>query len=74
MRGQWTLRSADASTLLIALLGGMLVGAGALLGRGCFTGNMISGIGLLSLHSILFAILTVLSNWVATILYLRGTQ
>lgn len=74
MRGKWTLRSADASTLLIALFGGILVGAGALMGRGCFTGNMISGIGLLSLHSILFGIFTVLANWATTVLYLRGRR
>jgi uncharacterized protein len=74
MRRQLALRSADASTLIIALLGGILVGAGAILGRGCFTGNIISGIELLSLHSIIFAIFTVLANWVTTILYLRGTK
>ena len=74
MRKQWSLRSADASTLIIALFGGILVGTGAMLGRGCFIGNMISGIGLLSLHSIVFGIFVVLANWITTILYLRGIK
>lgn len=68
------LRSADAATLLIALLGGVLVGMGAAVGRGCFIGNNISGLALLSLHSVVFAACTVLANWVTTILYLRGLR
>jgi uncharacterized membrane protein YedE/YeeE len=74
MRRQWSLRSADASTLIIALFGGILVGIGAVLGHGCFTGNIISGVGLLSLHSMVFMVFVVLANWVTTILYLRGTR
>ncbi|MFH1468034.1 MAG: YeeE/YedE thiosulfate transporter family protein [Pseudomonadota bacterium] len=72
LRGGWKLRSAPPETLLIALLGGLLVGVGASVGRGCFMGNMVSGLALLSLHSLVFGIVTVLANWATTILYLRG--
>jgi len=72
LRGGWKLRSAPPETLLIALFGGLLVGIGASFGRGCFMGNMISGLGLLSLHSLVFAAFTVLANWSTTLLYLRG--
>ncbi len=74
LRRGLTLRSADAATLLIALLGGVLVGMGAAVGRGCFIGNNISGLALLSLHSAVFAVFTVVANWVTTILYLRGLR
>ncbi len=74
LRGSWKLRSADPATLLVALLGGILVGAGATIGRGCFFGNIVSGLALLSIHSALFALCAVLANWAATLLYLRGLR
>jgi uncharacterized membrane protein YedE/YeeE len=74
LRRELKLRSADAATLLFAMLGGVLVGAGATIGRGCFIGNMISGLALLSLHSVIFAVCAVLANWATTIVYLRGLR
>ncbi len=74
LRRDWKLRSAEPDTLLIALAGGLLVGFGASVGRGCFVGNMISGLGLLSLHSLLFSACFVAANWITTILYLRGLR
>ncbi len=73
-RGGWKLRSADPETLLFALLGGLLVGIGAAVGRGCFIGNMVSGVALLSLHSVIFAACAVFANWATTIVYLRGLR
>jgi len=72
--GAWKLRSADAATLLVALLGGALVGAGASVGRGCFIGNTITGLALFSIHSLVFTGCAVVSNWVTTVLYLRGLR
>ena len=72
--GALKLRSADAATLLVALLGGMLVGAGASIGRGCFIGNTITGLALLSLHSLVFTVCAVVANLVTTVLYLRGLR
>jgi hypothetical protein len=74
MRGELKLRSADAATLLVALLGGVLTGAGAVLGSGCFVGNILSGWPMLSLHSLLFGMLAILANWATTVLYLRGLR
>ncbi len=73
-RAALKLRSADPATLLVALAGGVLAGAGAAIGRGCFIGNMISGVALLSLHSALFALVTLAANWITTLLYLRGLK
>lgn len=72
MRGGLKLRSADATTLVVSLLGGVLVGAGAVIGRGCFVGHVLSGVALLSFQSILFGLFMILANWATTILYLRG--
>jgi uncharacterized membrane protein YedE/YeeE len=74
MRGQLRLRSADPTTLLISLLGGVLAGATAVMAGGCFVGNMLSGWALLSFHSMVFAVFMILGNWVTTIVYLRGVH
>ncbi len=74
LRGKLAWRSGDAGMLIGALIGGVLVGAGALIGRGCFIGNVVSGVGLLSLHSLVFALFTVLANWLTTLIYVRGVQ
>ncbi len=74
MRGNLKLRSADAGTLLVSLFGGLLVGTGAALGHGCFIGNTLSGLALLSLHSAIFTACMIAANAVTTILYLRGLK
>jgi uncharacterized membrane protein YedE/YeeE len=74
MRRDLKLRSGDAPTLLFALLGGVLLGAGATIGRGCFIGNSVSGLALLSLHSVVFTVCVVAANWTTTLLYLRGLK
>jgi len=74
LRGDLRLKSGDASTLLVALLGGLLLGAGASIGHGCFIGNGVSGLALLSLHSLVFVIFMIAANWVTTALYLRGIR
>ncbi len=74
LRGQLALRYAEKTTLLISLLGGVLAGAGSVIGGGCFVGNMISGWALLSFHSFVFVFFMILANWVTTIVYLRGLR
>jgi uncharacterized protein len=74
VQGTWSLRSADPATLLIALLGGLLVGAGGAIGRGCFIGHALTGVALLSLHSLVFAACMAVANWLTTVLYLRGVR
>jgi uncharacterized protein len=57
---------------VVAFLGGLLVGVGAGLAKGCVVGNILSGIGLMSVGTVLFAIVTVLTNWATTYVYLMG--
>jgi uncharacterized membrane protein YedE/YeeE len=58
--------------LLVAVLGGLLVGAGAALARGCVVGNIMSGWALLSLGTVYFGVVVILANWATTYFYLIG--
>jgi hypothetical protein len=58
--------------VVIALIGGLLVGIGAALARGCVVGNILSGWALMSIGTVLFGVVVILSNWVATYFYLMG--
>ncbi len=48
------------------------MGVGAGLAKGCVVGNILSGIGLMSVGTVLFAIVTVFANWATTYVYLMG--
>jgi uncharacterized membrane protein YedE/YeeE len=74
LRGELSLKSADGATLIVSLLGGVLVGAGAVLGQGCFVGHGLSGWALLSIQSLIFGVCMILANWATTIVYLRGLR
>jgi uncharacterized membrane protein YedE/YeeE len=60
--------------LLFAVLGGLLVGMGAALASGCVVGNIMSGWALLSIGTVFFGVVTILTNWVTTYFYLMGRQ
>ena len=60
--------------MIVAFLGGIMVGAGATIGGGCVVGHIMSGVAMLSISSILFFGTVVLANWVTTYLYLMGGQ
>ncbi len=72
LSGQARLRPKPPEQVLVAALGGFLVGAGAALATGCVIGNILSGWALMSVGMVLFAAVTVLANWATTWLYLRG--
>ena len=72
MRKKLHLSSHEPSVLIVCFLGGLLTGAGALIGRGCFIGNTVTGLALLSIHSLVFTGCTVLANWATTVCYIRG--
>lgn len=57
---------------LWAVAGGFLVGAGAVFATGCVIGNILSGWALMSIGMFLFGLVTVLTNWAVTYLYLMG--
>lgn len=57
LSGQWRWRSmANNSMVLLAIIGGLLMGFGARLASGCNVGALASGIPSLSLHSYIFLI------------------
>jgi uncharacterized protein len=74
MRHKLQLRSHEPSVLMVCFLGGLLMGAGASIGRGCFIGNTVTGLALLSVHSAVFTGCSVLANWVTTLCYVRGLR
>lgn len=72
MRGEIRRISAPKDVLAMAFFGGVLVGLGAILGGGCFIGQVLSGWALLSTQALIFGIVMILANWVTTLFYLRG--
>ena len=72
MSGQAKLLPKPPDQTVIAFFGGLLVGGGAAFGTGCVIGNIMSGWALMSVGMILFGVMTVLGNWIATYFYLMG--
>jgi uncharacterized membrane protein YedE/YeeE len=72
LRGEIRWRSAPTGMLVLAFAGGVLVGLGAFIGRGCFVGQVLSGWALLATHALIFGVVMMLANWVTTLFYLRG--
>jgi hypothetical protein len=72
MSGQAKLLPKEPSQTIIAMFGGLLIGAGAAIGTGCVIGNIISGWGMLSVGMFIFGITTLLGNWITTYFYLMG--
>jgi uncharacterized membrane protein YedE/YeeE len=60
--------------LVVAVIGGLLVGIGAGFGRGCMLGNAMMGTALMSVGMILFTVTAMLANWVTTKLYVIGMR
>jgi len=57
---------------VVAFFGGILVGTGAAVATGCVIGNILSGWTLMSVGTILFGIVVILTNWITTYFYLMG--
>ena len=72
MSGQARLLPKPPDETIIAVGGGLFVGAGAGLADGCVIGNILSGVGLMSVGAAIFAVATVLANWAAAHFYLIG--
>jgi hypothetical protein len=70
MAGQARLLPKPPDEILIAILGGLMIGTGAALAGGCVVGNIMSGWALMSIGAILFGVIVVLSNWATTYLYM----
>ena len=74
LSGQPRLLPKPPDEVLTAMFGGFLVGAGAAIAGGCVIGNILSGIALMGLGAMLFAVAVVLTNWATTLVYLRGLR
>jgi len=74
MSGSAKLLPKPPDEILIAIIGGLLVGTGAAIAGGCVVGNIMSGWALLSVGTFLFGIVTILSNWITTFFYMMGGQ
>ncbi len=74
MSGRAKLLPKPPDEILVALLGGLMIGTGAALAGGCVVGNIMSGWALMSVGTILFGVVVILSNWVTTFFYMMGGQ
>jgi len=74
MSNQVKLLPKEPSQILIAALGGLLIGIGAAIATGCIIGNILSGWAMLSIGMFIFGIITLLSNWATTYFYLIGSS
>ncbi len=74
MSGQAKLLPKPPDEIMVAILGGLMIGTGAALAGGCVVGNIMSGWALMSVGTILFGVIVILSNWATTYLYLMGGQ
>ena len=72
LSGQAKLLPKPPDETLVAVIGGFLVGVGAVFATGCVIGNILSGWALMSVGMLLFGVVTVLANWVTTYFYLMG--
>jgi len=74
LSGEARLLPKPPDEVLVAAVGGLLVGIGAGFAAGCVIGNILSGVALMSVGMVLFAVVTVLANWATTVVYLRGVR
>jgi uncharacterized membrane protein YedE/YeeE len=72
MSGRAKLLPKPPDEILVALLGGLMIGTGAALAGGCVVGNIMSGWSLMSVGAILFGVVVILSNWATTYFYMMG--
>jgi len=57
-----------------SFFGGILLGSGAAIAIGCIVGNIMSGVALMSVGSILFALVVIPVAWLTTYFYLMGGE
>jgi len=72
MSGQAKLLPKPPDEILFAILGGLLIGTGAAIAGGCVVGNIMSGWALMSVGTVLFGVVVILSNWLTTYIYMMG--
>jgi len=71
--GEFKIRVPKTTRLLQQLIGGLIMGIGAVIGTACNVGHILSGVPQLSLGSILGTAFIVLGSWITTyIMFMRG--
>jgi hypothetical protein len=68
---EWKIRIPRPRLLAQSLLGGLIMGVGAVIGDGCNIATILIGVPLLSLGSILAGAFTVLGCWTAALIMFR---
>ncbi len=74
MSGKARLLPKPPDEMLIALVGGLMIGTGAAFAKGCVVGNIMSGWALMSVGTMIFGVVVVLTNWATTYFYMMGGQ
>ncbi len=74
MSGRAKLLPKPPDEILVALLGGLMIGTGAAFAKGCVVGNIMSGWALMSVGTMIFGVVVILANWVTTYYYMMGGQ
>jgi hypothetical protein len=74
LSGEVRLHPKPPDEVLFALLGGVLIGSGAAFAGGCVVGNIMSGWALMSVGTMIFGVVVVLTNWTTTYFYMMGGQ
>ncbi len=74
MSGKFRFAPRPPDETVIAFFGGIMTGAGAAIAGGCVVGNIMSGIALMSVGNLLFAVVVLLANWATTFFYMMGGQ
>jgi uncharacterized protein len=72
--GRAGLKRRPPGELVTAAVGGLLVGVGAGLGRGCTLGNGVTGAALMSIGMIAFAVVAAVACFVTTRIYVFGPR
>ena len=72
LSGKLEFKPRPPSQTVLAFIGGIMLGIGAAIAGGCVIGNILSGVALMSVGNILFAVVVLLTNWAATYIYLMG--
>jgi hypothetical protein len=72
MSGEARLYPKPPEQIVVAILGGLMVGAGAAFAGGCFIGNMTTGWALMSIGTVVFGVAAIAGNLAATYFYIMG--
>ena len=74
MSGKFNFTPRAPDETVIAFFGGIILGSGAAIASGCVVGNIMSGVALMSVGNIIFAVVVLIANWITTYFYLMGRQ